>query len=230
VLAVLVACAGVVTLLVDAYWYTKLRDGTFVLHIPARGEGGQQAYWTGTALTGLLPIPSLITLAAEITWLVWQHRATQHLWNRGYPGLKIRPGWAVGWWFIPFAWWVMPCVAMVELDRRSTPDGTPRRSSPLLGLWWAGWVASALVPIVGITAAVVGPLDDLARQMNESTTVVDFSAAAHAIAAWLLVAGIIQFVTAGLAVAVVLRIDDAQRAMLASGWAGPVPARPDAPV
>jgi len=91
-------------------------------------------------------------------WLIWQHHATANLWARGYRDLKIRPGWAVGWWFIPFANLVMPCVAMVELDRRSTTDGSPRSTSPLVGSWWAVYVGGSVVVTIGLVIAVLSGL------------------------------------------------------------------------
>lgn len=58
----------------------------------------------------------------------------------------------------------------------------------------------------------------------------DLSPVAHAVAPWILVAGILQIVAGALAIAVIRRIDAAQQAMLAtpSGWLIPVPRRPDA--
>jgi hypothetical protein len=190
-------------------------------------------FWTTSrtpSALGLLSLLGAVMLAAEIVWLFWQHHATENLWARGYGGLQIRPGWAVGWWFIPIANLFMPCIAMLELDRRSTPDGMPRRASPLIGAWWAAWLAYAVVPLIGYFAAAAGPLRDLVAGIDATTTVLDFTPVAHAVAPWVLVAGVAQAVAAGLAIAVIRRIQAGQGAMLAapSGWELPVPLRPDA--
>jgi hypothetical protein len=228
VLAVLIACAGAAALIVDAYWYSKLRSGTFVLHLPEPTDRPVQPYWTGTTTIGLFPLLGAFTIAAEVVWLFWQHRATANLWSRGYVDLKIRPGWAVGWWFIPIASLFMPFVAMLELDRRSTPDGRPRSASPLIGGWWASYLAMSFIPIVGALVALIPTFRDLAERADGTLSSIDFSAAAHTAAPWVLAAGALQLVTAALAIAVVLRIDAAQRSMMTtSGWLLPVPARPD---
>jgi hypothetical protein len=231
-LQIVIACAAGAALIADTWLYAWLRDGTFVLHVPPNGSAAP-AYWTGSnvsGLSGLLYLPSTIMLGAEIVWLFWQHHATENLWARGYAGLRIRPGWAVGWWFIPIANLFMPCIAMLELDRRSTPDGVVRRAGPTVGLWWAAWLATSLVPAIGIVVAGAGPFGDLIARIDERTTVLDFSPVVNAIAPWLLVAGIVQVVAAALAIAVIRRVESGQQTMLATpaAWLLPVPARPDA--
>ena len=210
ILQVLLAVTSGVTLVLWVWMSTRLRTGTFVLHVPPPGQPFVRTTWTGTPLYGVFPWVSVIGLAAELVWLIWQYQATANLWARGYPDLKIRPGWAVGWWFIPFASLAMPCVAMLELDRRSTPDGGPRKASPSV-------------------ISVLPHLESFARSIDEQATSIDFSPLAHAAAPWLLVAGVSRAATAALAVAVVRRIDIAQRAMMQTpsmAWAA-VPARPD---
>jgi hypothetical protein len=229
-LQILIASAAIASLVADAWWYARLRDGTFILHVPDPGDRFAQPYWTGTTVSSLLVLPGFVALATVIVWLLWQHRATSNLWARGYANLKIRPGWAVGWWFIPFASLVMPCIAMVELDRRSTPDGSERRASPLIGVWWAAWLASSLVPVIGIVSAISPTLADLARRIDQTANIMDLSPQAHVVAPWFLVGGILQVTVGALAIAVVRRIEEGQRTMLSSpaGWMVPVPARPDA--
>ena len=123
----------------------------------------------------------------------------------------------------------MPCVAMLELDRRSTPDGAARKASPLVGLWWAGWLASGFVPVIGLVVAIVPHLEPFARSIDERATSIDFSTLAHVAAPWVIVAGVLRAIAAGLAIAVVRRIDAAQRVMMRapSVLAAAIPARPD---
>jgi hypothetical protein len=229
---ILLAVVGTVSAVNDVWLYAQLRSGAYVLHVPQQvaGQVAEQPYLTGSKLSsvGILLYPLLI--ATAVVWLIWQHHATQNLWARGYRDLRIRPGWAVGWWFIPFASLVMPCVAMLELDRRSTPDGTPRQASPLIGSWWGVYIGGSAVVVIGMFFAILGDLADLGRNADSHTTVFDLTPMAHTAAPWVLALGFVTAASAGLAVAVVRRITDAQTAMLAApsetAWV-PVPMRPD---
>jgi hypothetical protein len=232
-LQILLALIGGLTLVTDVWVWSVLRTGTFVLHTPpARSGQFEPSYWTGTMLPGLTWLPGTLSWAVIIVWLVWQHQATANLWARGYPGLKTSPGWSVGWWFIPFANLVMPLIAMLELDRRSTPNGSERPTGAVLGWWWGALIAYWVVPAVGAVGAVSGAISDLVRQVDAQggqVTQIDFTAAAHALAPWLVVSGVLQAVAAALAIAVVRRVDAAQRSLTETTGSAflPVPARPD---
>ena len=229
-LQILLAVAGVLAAINDIWLWSQLRTGTFVLHMPPQGSVGETPYLTGSRLSSIGIIVQPVSLATIVVWLIWQHHATSNLWARGYRDLRIRPGWAVGWWFIPFANFVMPCVAMVELDRRSTTDGSPRSTSPLVGSWWATYIGGSLVVSIGLVIASGSALTDLVRAMDRDQTVFDLTSLAHTAAPWLLALGIVTAIAAGLAIALVRRITDAQTAMIASPSAVPaaaVPMRPD---
>ena len=229
VLQALIIASAVTTLAVYAWGYVRLRDGTFVLPLP--DPEGPPTFRTGRPVVGgILYLPGTVATVAEIVWLFWQHRATENLWARRYDGLRIRPGWAVGWWLIPVANLFMPCVAMLELDRRSTPDGRPRRASPLIGVWWAAWVIYSIVPSVGLVIAANEPIRDVLSHLDQRSTEIDLTNVAHAVAPWALIAAFLFALTGALAVAVVRRIDAAQDALLEApdGWLIPIPARPDA--
>jgi len=227
IVRVLLACTGVVSLLIGVWGFLYLRGHEFVMVIPDPARPGRQdPYWVGSTFPMYLWIPSLVSQATIVLWLIWQHQATANLWARGFQGLRIRPGWAVGWWFIPFANLAMPLVAMLELDRRSTPDGQPRKASPLLGWWWAAWLASSTLPAIGMVGSMFSAMLDLVRSVDNNTRSVDFTAVAHAIAPWLVLSGVLQATAAALAFLVVRRIDRSQEQVVAAGSAAP--ARPDA--
>ena len=46
---------------------------------------------------------SLVFLASVIAVAMWIHRAHANLRDAGADGLEFTPGWAVGWYFIPFS-------------------------------------------------------------------------------------------------------------------------------
>ena len=74
----------------------------------------------GAALeTGdIILFPTLGILAVTaVAFLVWVYRASENAHALGFPNLKFRPGWAVGWWFVPFANLIQPPRIMAELDR-----------------------------------------------------------------------------------------------------------------
>ena len=229
-LQILLAVLGVLTAINDIWLWSQLRAGTFVLHLPPQGSVDERPFLTGSHLSSIGILVQPVSLAAIVVWLIWQHHATSNLWARGYGGLKIRPGWAVGWWFIPFANFVMPCVAMVELDRRSTPDGSSRSTGPLVGAWWAVYIGGSLIVWIGLTAAVFSGFGDLVRAADRNQTVFDLTSLAHEAAPWLFAIGIVTAIAAGLGVAVVRQITEAQTAMLAEPSERslvPVPMRPD---
>lgn len=229
-LQILLAATGVLNAINDIWLWSQLRAGTFLLHVPPRDSVDQRPFLSGSQLSSIGIIVQPVWLATIVVWLIWQHHATSNLWARGYRGLRVRPGWAVGWWFIPFANYVMPCVAMVELDRRSTPDGSPRRTGPLVGVWWAVYAGGSLVVWIGLVAAVLSGFGDLIQAADRNQTVFDMTSLAHDAAPWLLALGIVTAIAAALAVAVVREITAAQTAMLAAPSERslvPVPMRPD---
>lgn len=92
-------------------------------------------------------------LVTAVLWCIWQHRAHSNLRSFGRIGLSYTPGWAVGWWFIPFASLWKPLGAMSELWKASEPTDDPKgwwraRAWSVLGLWWACWIGGNLLDIV----------------------------------------------------------------------------------
>lgn len=58
----------------------------------------------------------------------------------------ISPGWAVGWYFIPFANLVMPPRAVGQIWRTTFKHrGEPERGSAIIGWWWTFWLISGVV-------------------------------------------------------------------------------------
>lgn len=74
----------------------------------------------------------------------WIYFSSKNLRAFGAAGLTIRPGWAVGWYFIPIANLWKPYQAMKEIWQASTdPLDWGRQETPgLLPAWWAIWLIS----------------------------------------------------------------------------------------
>ncbi|HKY94279.1 MAG TPA: DUF4328 domain-containing protein [Kiloniellales bacterium] len=81
---------------------------------------------------------SLVLLGAAIltviAYCIWKYRATANNWSLRPQEGDIRPGWAVGWYFIPLANLVMPLKAMLQIS--PSFDRRP--------LWWWGLTLASL--------------------------------------------------------------------------------------
>jgi hypothetical protein len=89
----------------------------------------------------------VVLLVTGIVWLVWQHRSQANLHAARVRELEYSPGWAVGWWLIPFANFVKPFQTMRELWAASGGDQRWRlvKTWPLIGWWWAGWIGGVIL-------------------------------------------------------------------------------------
>jgi hypothetical protein len=77
--------------------------------------------------------------------------------SRERRGLAFTPGWAVGWWFVPFANLVKPFQSIRELWKASSADRAwPEiRTWPVIGWWWGSRAGAFLVAaLVGLVAGV----------------------------------------------------------------------------
>jgi Domain of unknown function (DUF4328) len=103
-------------------------------------------------------VAAWVMIAAGVLWCVWQFRAQGNLRSLGSTGMRFSPGWAVGWWFIPFANIVQPYRAVSELWRASEPQAGAVEwralpSPPLLWLWWGGWLGASVLRLIAASAA-----------------------------------------------------------------------------
>jgi hypothetical protein len=198
--AAVVAVAGVWVSGYRLVMALRARSGGFVAPSRVRAVDG--------ALDTVASLWSLASLAAGLAWLFWQHRAQANLRALGVAELRFSPGWAVGWWFVPFANVVMPFLTVRELWRASHPeagasDWQLRGSGPLLPLWWACYLAQNALLYAGLQ--LEGP-DQVLRS-------------------GLLVAGFAaSLAAAALAAAVVRGVEARQRARsrVLRAWAGAV--------
>jgi hypothetical protein len=155
-------------------------------------------------------------LATGIVWLVWQFRVRKNLDALGAgANLRYSAGWNVGWWFVPFANLVVPCLVMLENDRASAaPSEATRGPSTLVLCWWAAVVGQYILFIAGGSMA---QQTDATLQEHASRQIVG------------IIASSAMIVAAALATAVVLRIDRRQEARAAASAASAVAASTTAP-
>ena len=158
-------------------------------------------------------------LVTAVLWCIWQHRAHSNLRSFGRIGLSYTPGWAVGWWFIPFASLWKPLGAMSELWKASEPTDDPKgwwRARPwwVLGLWWACWIGGNLLDIV---ASAMQQESDLSSVASSDIVAV--------------IARLVEIAAAICAVLILRDILGRQRALAPMSGAAPLPPPlPDATV
>jgi hypothetical protein len=111
-----------------------------------------------SAVTAVTSIDSLVFIATVIVWCIWQHRAQRNAIDLTTGGLRFSPGWAVGWWFIPIANLWKPFQTVRELWKASHGGDAWRTMAtwPVIGWWWAIWIASNIHVWFGTSGASLG--------------------------------------------------------------------------
>lgn len=106
----------------------------------------------GALLVALVLVAkALAYIATVVAFLVWIHRAYRNL--RAFARrTEFTPGWAVGWWFVPFANLVQPYNVVKEMWTKSDPAvdfsngyadaGAGARATFPVGVWWLFWIVS----------------------------------------------------------------------------------------
>ncbi|MDM7924087.1 MAG: DUF4328 domain-containing protein [Pyrinomonadaceae bacterium] len=132
-------------------------------------DGGMASGWL--LLQGLVYLMlGPIAIATIVGFLMWLYRAHSNLPALQAQHTSFTPGWAVGWWFIPFANLVKPFQAVREVWAESDPDipqemsflSASLHSAPTyMGFWWAFWIISNIIS--NITSRVYNPdrMDEL---------------------------------------------------------------------
>lgn len=82
-----------------------------------------------------------IMLPTMVLVLTWIHRANHNARQLGAADMRFTPGWAVGWYFVPIAWFWKPFQAMKEIWHASAdPSDWQGKPAPgLLRWWWILW-------------------------------------------------------------------------------------------
>jgi hypothetical protein len=100
-------------------------------------------------LVYLLQLP--VYIFTIVFFLIWLNRAHKNLAPLRAQNMEFSSGWAVGWWFIPFANLVKPYQVMQEVWRESDPDfdagsgflsNSAGTAPGYMSLWWAFWIIS----------------------------------------------------------------------------------------
>jgi hypothetical protein len=109
-------------------------------------------------------------IACFVVLLMWIYRATKNLRSLRAAGLSFTPGWAVGWFFVPFMNLFRPYQVVSEIWKASDPkvgtaDDTSWKAtttSPIVGCWWALFLISNFIANIALRTVFSGiELSDL---------------------------------------------------------------------
>lgn len=135
------------------------------------GEG--EASQEGRTLVSILWILArlVIGLGTPILVLTWIYRANHNARQLGAADMRFTPGWAVGWYFIPIAWFWKPYQAMTEIWRASVNPSDWRAVPvlPLLRWWWGLWIVTRWGLEAGVELARFR-LDEAGMETVEAAT------------------------------------------------------------
>jgi hypothetical protein len=108
---------------------------------------------------GLIYLAYTVTfVAAVVVVAMWIHRAHANLHDAGVDGLEFTPGWAVGWYFVPFANLLKPFQAMRELWTMShgETDRFGAEAPSEVKAWWAAWIVGNILSTVSTRILISG--------------------------------------------------------------------------
>lgn len=170
----------------------------------------QEMVDTATLLLGLVALLFLVAqIATLVVFAVWIVRAHRNLPDLGAEDLDVTPGWALGWFFVPIAFYWKPYQAMRTLLQASR-DARRWKLEDVpwwLPAWWTLWTISNLLGQVYLRfmMGTFGKASDIEMAQLD------------------IVSGAIGTVLSGFAILLVARIWSAQRAQrLARASQGPV--------
>ncbi len=133
--------AGVVSGLMQRSLLADAGSGNLITSAEANSNDVRQL------VVGL--IQGAIFVLTSAAFLFWFHRAYRNLPAVGARGLRFRPGWAVGSWFVPFLNLWRPKQIANDIWRASGPEALVDRSDwrddsvpKLYVAWWLGFLIS----------------------------------------------------------------------------------------
>jgi hypothetical protein len=108
----------------------------------------------------MIVLSGLVGLATFVLLIIWLYRAAKNNEALGRQNPRLGPGWAIGGWFIPIAWWVIPFIVLDDVWRGSDPSiprGDPNwRRSSTMGAIWAWLVTAVIFTIPSVVASSTG--------------------------------------------------------------------------
>jgi hypothetical protein len=128
---------GRAKLAVQFFWFTLVTE-VWALFINLWVVASPEESSLRVGFEGLHGLATLAAfLGTVITYLRWLHLMVRQL-NALGVDVEVTPGWAVGYWFVPFANLVKPYRTVKNIV--SALGGPELVSSLGVGWWWATWI------------------------------------------------------------------------------------------
>jgi hypothetical protein len=150
---------------------------------------------------------AIVFIVTAVMWCRWQYGAQTIVDELTSEPLLFTPGWAVGWWFVPFANLVMPFRTLRELWKAShggdSWEDIP--TSAVISIWWLSW---AMVFALGVFHAF------LSFHIGPSKTRVVTPAVLASLDSWTIGTLLARTVAASLALLIVRQVVSLQEATI----------------
>ena len=154
---------------------------------------GLDPFRAGT-LEGVVWLVQLVVwVAAFVVTLRWIYLANNNARALGADDMIVKPGWAVGWFFVPLLNLAMPFIAVREMWKASAnPRDWQVEHAPLtIPLWWGFWIAAA------VTGAIAFRMDmEFGKEVGSAADTFYFASDLLTVPALLLLARIVAGIQA----------------------------------
>jgi len=140
-IGILVDAIGVLSGLSEIWLLSDVESGSYDYDLMAAANRNDLRQQVIGIVQLVLYIAHVVTIAA------WIRLANKNVRLLGAKGMEFTPGWAIGWYFIPFANLWKPYQAMSEIWRasRGSPDWKSSEVSGLIPGWWFAWLVANLL-------------------------------------------------------------------------------------
>ncbi len=132
-------------------------------------------------------VQTVLYIVTAIVFLIWLNRSYKVLIELGTPSTRFSPGWAVGYWFIPFINLWRPYQIVKELWCRSAEFHVSPIKAPIaIGVWWVAWIALNVSGRAVLSATLrAESIEEHMEATNLSTYSACLSIGAGALALWI---------------------------------------------
>lgn len=98
----------------------------------------------------------IVFIITAIIFLKWKYRANLNCHGFGAQDMKFKPGWAIGYYFIPILSFFKPYQAMEEIWKVSTNPANwqNEKGSRLIILWWSLWLICSFLGQLSLRASL----------------------------------------------------------------------------